>query len=276
MAETPLIDIVDVHKTLGGKRVLAGVNLSIGRGECVCVIGQSGTGKSVLLKNMLGLMMPDKGQILVEGKDITKATIPEWNEFRRRVGMVFQGSALFDSLTVGENVAFALQEHTDLSSRQIRKIVEEKLAIVDLPGVEGKMPGELSGGMRKRVGIARGLATDPEIMLFDEPTTGLDPVRAAEVDHLVLRLRDKLSKTVIVVTHDMASAYRIATRIAMLHDGVIRFLGTAAEVKGTQDPFVHQFVNGLIDGPIKSESTRTWQRDEGGAPLVGGAGKGAN
>ena len=135
MADTPLIDIVDVHKTLGGKRVLAGVNLSIARGERVCVIGQSGTGKSVLLKNMLGLMMPDKGQILVEGKDITKATIPEWNLFRRRVGMVFQGSALFDSLTVGENVAFALQEHTDLSSRQIRKIVEEKLSIVDLPGV---------------------------------------------------------------------------------------------------------------------------------------------
>lgn len=276
MAETPLIDIVDVHKRLGEKQVLAGVNLTIRRGECVCVIGLSGTGKSVLLKHILGLMRPDRGQILVEGKDITKATIRDWNAFRRRVGMVFQGSALFDSLTVGENVAFALQEHTDLSARQIRKIVEEKLAIVDLPGVENRMPGELSGGMRKRVGIARGLATDPEIMLFDEPTTGLDPVRAAEVDHLVLRLRDKLKKTVIVVTHDMASSYRIATRIAMLHEGVIRFLGTPDEVRSTRDPFVHQFINGLIEGPIKSEATRTWLRDEDGSPLVGGAEKEAN
>jgi len=273
MPDAPLLDIVDVHKNLGGKQVLAGVNLSIYGGECVCVIGQSGTGKSVLLKHILGIMYPDKGQILVEGKDITRGTVQEWNAFRRRIGMVFQGAALFDSLTVGENIGFALQEHTDLSARQIRKVVEEKLAIVDMPGVEGKMPGELSGGMRKRVGIARGLAGDPEIMLFDEPTTGLDPVRAAEVDHLILRMRVKLKKTVIVVTHDMASAYRIATKIAMLHDGTIRFLGTPAEVKGTSDPFVHQFVNGLTEGPIKSEATQRWARDDEDAPVVGGAGK---
>jgi phospholipid/cholesterol/gamma-HCH transport system ATP-binding protein len=216
------------------------------------VIGGSGSGKSVLIKHVIGLLKPDRGSIEVNGQEVTIMKARELKELRKRFGMVFQGAALFDSLTVGENVGFALAEHTNLSRREIYNKVSEKLALVGLPGTEGLYPAELSGGMKKRVGLARALAIDPDVILYDEPTTGLDPIMADAINDLIVEMREHLSVTTITITHDMVSAYKIGHRLAMLYQGKIVFTGTPEECKNSSDPVVHQFITGSSEGPIKS------------------------
>ncbi len=246
-----MIKIYNLHKSLGGKEVLRGVNLYIQRGQITVIIGGSGSGKTVLLRHIIGLMKPDRGSIVVDGVDITKLTDKELNEFRMKFGMLFQSSALFDSLTVGENVGFPLLEHTSLSKGEINSRVREKLALVGLHGVEHLMPAELSGGMRKRVGLARAIIREPEIILYDEPTTGLDPIMVDAINTLIMDLQHKLNITTVVVTHDMASTFRIAHRIAMLYGGKIIAEGSPEEIQGATDPVVQQFIQGLAEGPIR-------------------------
>jgi phospholipid/cholesterol/gamma-HCH transport system ATP-binding protein len=223
---------------------LKGVNIQINKGEIVVIIGRSGCGKSVLLKHIIGILKPDKGKVEVFGKDITKLNETKLNEIRMKFGMLFQSAALFDSLTVRENVGFFLYEHTKLDNETISKIVSEKLKLVGLCGVEDLMPFDLSGGMKKRVGLARAIAMDPEIILYDEPTTGVDPIMANAINELIKDLQAKLSLTSIAVTHDMTSAYHIADRIAMLYDGKIIEVGTPDEIKNTKNPIVKQFITG--------------------------------
>ena len=223
--------------------VLRGVNLSVGEGECVVIIGRSGCGKSVLLKHIIGLIKPDAGEILVGERDIAKLGANELRDMRKKFGMVFQGAALFDSMDVLENVGIGLKEHLNLPDMKIREIVREKLKLVGLDGIEEKRPAELSGGMKKRVALARAIAMDPECLLFDEPTTGLDPVMAETINKLIRELQRKLSVTAVAVTHDMLSAYEIADRIAMLHEGKIVFEGTPAEVRACEDPVVKEFIS---------------------------------
>ena len=244
-----MIVITDLWKNLGEHPVLKGVNITINKGEVVVIIGQSGCGKSVLLKHIIGILKPDKGKIEVQGRDITKFNESQLNEIRKKFGMLFQGAALFDSLTVRENVGFFLDEHTKLDKNTISKIVTEKLKLVGLSGVENLMPFELSGGMRKRVGLARAITRqastmDPEIILYDEPTTGIDPIMATAINELIRELQAKLSLTSIVVTHDMVSAYHIADRIAMLDNGKIVEIGTPEEIRNTTNPIVKQFITG--------------------------------
>lgn len=244
------IECRDVWKSFGRKRVLRGVSLSIAPGETVVIMGQSGTGKSVLLKHFVGLMVPDQGSILVDGQDVTRLSRKKLFELRMRFGMVFQGAALFDSSTVDENVGLALREHTDKTADEIHAIVEEKLRMVGLDGVGDKYPAELSGGMKKRVGFARAIAMNPECVLYDEPTTGLDPIMSDVINTLIIKLADELSITSVVVTHDLASAYKVADRIAMLHEGVVIFHGTPDEIRMTDNPVVRQFIEGRAQGPI--------------------------
>lgn len=246
-----MIKIYNIHKSLGGKEVLRGVSLHIQRGQITVIIGGSGSGKTVLLRHIIGLMKPDKGSIMIDGVDITKLTDKELNEFRKKFGMLFQSSALFDSLTVGENVGFPLLEHTSFSKEEINDRVREKLALVGLHGVEHLMPAELSGGMRKRVGLARAIIREPEIILYDEPTTGLDPIMVDAINTLIMDLQHKLNTTTVVVTHDMASTFRIAHRIAMLYGGKIIAEGSPEEIQGATDPVVQQFIQGLAEGPIR-------------------------
>ena len=208
------------------------------------VMGQSGCGKSVLLKLIVGLMKPDDGEIWVDGKEITNLKEKDINEVRKNIGMLFQSSALFDSMNVFENVAFMLVQHTNLSKQEIREIVAEKLELVELPGIEGLKPAELSGGMRKRVGLARALAINPDVVLYDEPTTGLDPITAEEINILIKNLSTKLKITSIAVTHDMKSAFTIATRMSMMHDGKIIASGTPEEMKQIEEPIVQRFISG--------------------------------
>jgi len=244
------IECRNVWKSFLRKSVLRGVNLVIHPGETVVIIGQSGSGKSVLLKHIVGLMYPDRGSILVDGVDVTKLGHNKLFELRMHFGMVFQGSALFDSYTVEENVGLALREHTELPDDEISRIAEEKLHMVGLAGVGGKNPAELSGGMKKRVGFARAVAMDPKCVLYDEPTTGLDPINADVINNLIVKLSGELHITSIVVTHDLQSAYKVADRIVMLHDGKILFEGTPDEVKNTTHPIVRQFIEGRAEGPI--------------------------
>lgn len=244
------IECRDVWKSFGRKRVLSGVNLTIAPGETVVIMGQSGTGKSVLLKHFVGLMVPDRGSILVDGQDVTRLSRKKLFELRMRFGMVFQGAALLDSSTVDENVGLALREHTQQSDEEIRAIVEAKLRMVGLEGVGDRYPAELSGGMKKRVGFARAIAMNPECVLYDEPTTGLDPIMADVINTLIIKLADELTITSVVVTHDLASAYKVADRIAMLHDGVIIFHGTPDQVRNTDNAIVRQFIEGRAQGPI--------------------------
>jgi len=246
-----MIKIFNLWKSLGGKEVLRGLDLHIRRGMITVIIGGSGSGKTVLLRHLIGLLKPDAGSIFVDGVDITKLNEIELNEFRKKFGMLFQSSALFDSLTVGENVGFPLKEHTTLSAREIQERVREKLALVGLFGVEHLMPAELSGGMRKRVGLARAIIREPEIILYDEPTTGLDPIMVDAINRLIMDLQHKLSITTVVVTHDMSSTFKIAHRIAMLYGGSIIAEGTTEEIQESQDPVVQQFIHGLAEGPIK-------------------------
>ena len=248
-----MIEIQELFKNFGGKEVLRGVNLNIRDGETLVIIGRSGCGKSVLLKHIIGIMEPDKGKILIDGTDLFSLSSREQDQFRLSLGMLFQGAALFDSLAVGPNVGFSLTEHTNLSAEVIRAKVAEKLALVGLSGIENHMPGELSGGMKKRVGLARAICNEPKIILYDEPTTGLDPINADVINDLILRMQERLKVTSIVVTHDMTSAYKVANRIAMLHDGKIIGAGTPDEIKSTTNPVIRQFITGSARGPITDQ-----------------------
>jgi phospholipid/cholesterol/gamma-HCH transport system ATP-binding protein len=245
-----MIEIHDLHKRFGQQRVLAGVDLAIQTGECIVILGRSGSGKSVLLKHIIGLMKPDQGRIVADGRDVNRLSYDELADLRKRFGMLFQGSALFDSMTVGENVGLALVEHTNLSREEISRSVREKLGLVHLFGVEGKKPADLSGGMRKRVGLARAIVMDPDYILYDEPTTGLDPVTARQINMLIRELQEKLNVTSIVVTHDMHSAYYVGDRLCLLYEGKIRFDGTPQEIEQTADPVVHQFIRAEAEGPL--------------------------
>lgn len=244
------IKIVDLHKSFGEKKVLKGVNLEIQPGETMVIIGQSGSGKSVLLKHIIGIMKPDSGKIFVDGQEITSLSGEEMMKLSRKFGMLFQGAALFDSLTVAENVAFGLRRHTNLSEEEIKKLVTASLERVGLRGVENLLPYELSGGMKKRVGLARAIAYSPEIILYDEPTTGLDPIRADAINDLILQSKKDLKVTSIIITHDMNTTYKVADRIAMLYDGRIVEVGTPEEVKNSANPVVQQFIHGRAIGPI--------------------------
>lgn len=245
-----MIDTINLYKQFSGKEVLKGLNLTIETGVTQVIIGCSGCGKSVLLKHIIGILKPDSGQVIIDGKDITKMTNKQLNELRLSFGMLFQGAALFDSLTVAENVGFNLIEHTDLDPVTIAKRIKEALSLVGLYGIENLMPSELSGGMKKRVGLARAICLRPKIILYDEPTTGVDPIMADAVNDLIKRLHDKLEITSIVVTHDMVSAYKIASDIAMLYDGRIVQRGAPEEIKNTDNPIVKQFITGASKGPI--------------------------
>ena len=246
-----MIKITGLKKYFGPKRVLDGVNLEIERGKITVIIGRSGEGKSVLIKHIIGLLRPDDGQIFLEGQEITAMREKEFNEIRKRFGMLFQGAALFDSMTVGQNVGFPLKEHTDLNDEDIMKVVGEKLRRVGLTGVENLMPAELSGGMKKRVGLARAIVMDPEIVLFDEPTAGLDPIMSDSIADLVLDTQRSLKTTYILITHDIPFTYKIADKIAMLHEGRIVQEGTVEEMKRNPDPIIRQFLEGRAEGPIK-------------------------
>jgi len=244
---SPFLELKDIHKRFGALIVLDGVDLQVPRGQSLVIIGGSGSGKSVLLKHIVGLMRPDKGEVWFQGQRIDHLPERRLMEVRRRVGFLFQMGALFDSATVGENIAFPLMEHTDRSPEQIAQIVRQKLEMVGLPGIESKMPAELSGGQRKRVALARAIALDPELILYDEPTTGLDPIRADVINELVLKLKRELSVTSIVVTHDMQSAFKVGDRIVMLHEGKLAFDGTPAQIRASEDPVVRRFVAGEAD-----------------------------
>lgn len=229
---------------------MKGLDLSIRDGETLVIIGRSGCGKSVLLKHIMGLLEPDQGQVLIDDVDIFSLDDRQLEGFRLRLGMLFQGAALFDSLSVEENVGFSLYEHTRLPIPVIRKKVAEKLDLVNLSGIEDLMPSELSGGMKKRVGLARAICNEPKIILYDEPTTGLDPITADAINDLILRMQEKLKVTSVVVTHDMTSAYKVANRIAMLYGGRIVGIGTPEEIRQTNNPIIKQFVTGSAEGPI--------------------------
>jgi phospholipid/cholesterol/gamma-HCH transport system ATP-binding protein len=246
-----MIQIVDLHKTFRGKRVLRGLNLDITRGETVVVIGQSGSGKSVLIKHMIGILKPDKGEIFIDGTEICCLTEDEFYKIRRRFGMLFQGAALFDSLTVGQNVAFGLERYRDYSETKKEEAVRESLEMVGLKGIDNLMPYELSGGMKKRVGLARAIAYRPEIILYDEPSTGIDPIRADAINDLIIQMKNEIGVTSVVITHDMVSAYKIADRIAMLYEGRIIEEGTPEEIEKTENEIVQQFIHGRASGPIK-------------------------
>lgn len=246
-----MIEIKDLYKKFNGVPVLNGLNLTINAGETLVIIGRSGCGKSVLLKHMIGLLKPDAGSILIDGVDIVRMSGKALNEMRKKFGMLFQGAALFDSLTICENVGFALYEHTHMTDQEIRDRVKLYLGMVGLEGIEEKKPAELSGGMKKRVGLARAIAIGPQIILYDEPTTGIDPIMGDIINDLIIKMHDTLPVTSVAVTHDMASAYKIATRIAMMYDGHIVDIGTPDEIRNTTNPLVRQFISGSSKGPIK-------------------------
>lgn len=242
-----MIRLINVHKAFGTKQVLTGFSLDVKEGETMVVIGYSGTGKSVAIKHIVGLLEPDEGTVIVDDAEVPKLDRRELYELRSHIGYVFQFAALFDSLTIGENVAMGLRKQGKLSPPEIEGRVAEVLDLVDLPNVQDRYPAELSGGMRKRVGLARAIALRPKYILYDEPTTGLDPVTSAVIDELMIRMRDKLGVTSVMITHDMRSAYRVGTRIAMLYEGRVRQVGTVDEIRNTDDPIVRQFVEGRAE-----------------------------
>ncbi|HBU69034.1 MAG TPA: ABC transporter ATP-binding protein [Elusimicrobia bacterium] len=245
-----MIKVSGVHKKFKSKQVLRGVDLEIRDAETLTIIGGSGCGKSVLLKNIIGLLKPEEGEIFVDGKETTRLDESDLLEVQKKFGYLFQGAALFDSLTVGENVAFGLNNMKTIPPNEIGKRVLECLAMVGLKGVENLKPAELSGGMKKRVGLARAIAHKPEYIMYDEPTTGLDPIMADVINDLIIHLQKQLGVTSIVVTHDMKSAYKVSNRIAMLYEGKIIGAGSPDEIKNSKDAVVHQFVEGLSQGPI--------------------------
>lgn len=246
-----MIRIVGLHKSFGTNRVLKGLNLHVKKGETMVIIGQSGCGKSVLIKHMIGLLKPDKGEIFVDGVNINEVKEEDSLKIRCKFGMLFQNSALFDSLTVSQNVSFGLERYTNFSSEKIQCIVTESLNRVGLKGVESLMPSELSGGMRKRVGLARAIAYNPEVILYDEPSTGIDPIRADAINELINIMKEEMKITSVVITHDMVSAYKVADRIAMLYDGKIIETGNASFIKQSKNLVVQQFIHGCAEGPIE-------------------------
>jgi phospholipid/cholesterol/gamma-HCH transport system ATP-binding protein len=242
-----LLSLEGLKKSLGSQKVLTSTSLKILEGEKLVIIGRSGCGKSVLLRHIIGLMHPDEGRVMFKGTDLTKLGEEALNPYRRQIGMLFQGGALFDSMTVEDNLAFPLREANHISEKEIKEKVESALEWVNLPGQEKKMPAALSGGMKKRVALARAVISRPDLMLYDEPTTGLDPIVSDSINHLILGLSEKLKMAAIVVTHDMTSAYMIADRIAYLHEGKIYFNGTPEEIRNSRDPLVQRFVRGISE-----------------------------
>ncbi len=238
------IELVDVHKAFGANEVLRGFTLTIQEGETISVIGGSGSGKSVMLKHIVGLLRPDQGEVWVDGDNVGRLDQESLYRLRRNVGYVFQFAALFDSMTIAENVGMGLARLQGYGKEQIRERVAECLRLVDLEGFEGRYPSQLSGGQKKRAGLARAIATEPTYLLYDEPTTGLDPVTTSVIDELILRMADELGVTGLVITHDMKSAFRISDRVAMLYDGSVRFEGTPSEVQSCDDPVVKGFIEG--------------------------------
>jgi len=241
-----VIELKNVIKRFNGKTVIDGVNINVKKGEVLAIIGPSGCGKSTLLRLIIGLFPPTSGEIIVKGMNIANMDKSAIVNLRKSIGMIFQSSALFDSLTVGENVAFGLREHTKYTEEKIKKIVLEKLDMVGLKGSEGLMPSELSGGMQKRVGLARALATDPEIILYDEPTTGLDPISTTSIEDLILDVHHKLGTSAVIVTHQLLTVYKIADRVVMLHNGKIIEAGSPDETKRSTNPIIKQFITGKI------------------------------
>ncbi|MBS2022242.1 MAG: ABC transporter ATP-binding protein [Deltaproteobacteria bacterium] len=237
-----MIDVRNLYRSFNGFQVLKGINLKMAPGTTTVVLGGSGSGKTVLMKHIMGLFKPDKGEVIVDGENVSTMSRQDLAVFRQRMGMVFQNAALFDSMTVGENVAFPLVEHSDFTEAEIKEKVKEKLAVVDLYNVEHKFPAELSGGMRKRVGLARAIIRDPKIVLYDEPTTGLDPLTTESVDQMIIGAREKLGVTSVVISHDIGSAFHIADHIAMLHHGVIVDQGTAKDLRNSKDPHTREFL----------------------------------
>jgi phospholipid/cholesterol/gamma-HCH transport system ATP-binding protein len=246
-----MIQLTNVHRSFGPNHVLRGCNLEVKDSETLTIMGGSGTGKSVTLKLMVGLLKPDRGEIFVDGKEITHLPEDELAEVQKQFAYVFQGGALFDSLTVGQNVAFGLINMKTVPPEKISDYVKEKLGMVGLAGIEHLKPAELSGGMRKRVAIARAIAMEPKYILYDEPTTGLDPIMSDVINDLIVSLQKKLGNTAVVVTHDMKSAFKISSRIAMLYEGKIVGIDTPENIRDTQDPLIHQFITGSAQGPIK-------------------------
>ena len=245
------IALKNIHKAFGSNQVLKGFSLEVHEGETLAVVGQSGTGKSVALKHVVGLLKPDRGEVWVDGQNVGTMTQEQLYEVRRNVGYVFQFAALFDSLTIGENVGLGLMRIPGMTEDVIEERVAESLKLVELEGYEERYPAQLSGGQKKRAGLARAIATQPSYLLYDEPTTGLDPVTTTVIDRLIIRTREELKVTSVVITHDMASAYRVADRIGMLYEGIIRFMGTPDEVKACPDPVVRGFIEGkpeLLEG----------------------------
>lgn len=246
-----MIKIIDLYKSFNGQKVLEGVNLTISNKEVVTIMGKSGGGKSVLIKHIIGLLMPDKGSILIDGVDITRLDQKELDKIREKLGVLFQGGALFDSLTVYGNVAFPLKEKTKLNKKEIRERVIQALEDVGLRGIGSKYPAELSGGMKKRVALARALITEPTIVLFDEPTTGLDPVITSSIHKLIRTTHEKYGYTGVIISHEVPEIFEITDKVAMLHNGVIVETGTPDEIKNSSNPAVRQFITGSLEGPIE-------------------------
>ncbi len=274
--DDPIIRFAGVHKTFRGQKVLDNLNLEIPRGRTTVIIGRSGGGKSVTLKHMIGLLRPDRGQILVDGEDIAGLDKKGLKRVRRRFGMLFQEGALFDSMTVGENVAFPLVEHTELGRQEIEARVAEMLSVVGLPDTQGKMPAELSGGMRKRVGLARALILEPEIVLFDEPTSGLDPIMAEAIDQLIFDTQRASGRTYVVISHDIQATFEIAHYIAVLYEGRIIAFGTPEQIRVNRNPFLIQFLRGMAHAPAAREDAgpQHGSRANAGDPGAGAAAPG--
>lgn len=252
-----MIEISNLYKSFDGQFVLNDLSLTVKSGETKVVIGRSGVGKSVLLKCINGLLRPDGGSIKINGKEVTALSEKEYDKIRMEIGMVFQGGALFDSMTVAENVSFVLDEFFDLDHKTVRDKVQDALALVGLKGIEGLYPAQLSGGMKKRVSIARVLCMEPQMILYDEPTSEVDPIAADALNNLIIKLRDKLKVTSIVVTHDMSSVYKIADSVAMLYHGRVIADGSPAEIRSTSHPVVRQFILGQATGPITDNENLT-------------------
>ncbi|HRZ87125.1 MAG TPA: ABC transporter ATP-binding protein [bacterium] len=245
-----MITVNNLVKKFDGRTVLSGINLEVKTGETMVIMGGSGCGKSTLLRHLVGYYRPDQGEILFDGKDIAKMTEAQLDAVRKKFGILFQSGALLNSLSVGENVALPLREHSDLNDEIIKIIVKIKLELVGLTGFENLMPSQISGGMKKRVGLARAIALDPQIVFYDEPGAGLDPITTAVIDRLIVDLSKKLGITSIVVTHEMKSAFRIADRMAMLYEGKVIAVGTPDEIRDSSNPLVQQFITGSADGPV--------------------------
>ncbi len=254
------IKVENLTKRFGDREILKNISFEVYEKEVFVLMGGSGSGKSTTIKHIIGLLKPTSGSIYIDGVDITELTKKELIEFRKKMGYLFQEGALFDSLKVWENVGFYYLENTDMPAKEIRKLATEKLSLVGLKGIEELYPSQLSGGMRKRVSLARAISTNPEIVMYDEPTSGLDPVTSAMIDKLIVNLRDTIGVTSIVVTHDLDSAFGIGDRIAMIHKGVIYAIGTPEEIKNSKDPVVQQFINRRAEGPITEELFKEMQR----------------